>query len=173
MKTFGAYLFEFVEEVLKDYSSYDLKQLSVTVLDAGFDYCLGLEKESTIQDLGTKLMRDLESVPIPDSDTPISIIFLLKSKVSGGALSLRFCETLEPEGEDEEDFEEEESCEKEPCCRKSCRSKDESSEKMSKERDGAYRILIDLMEKMRAEDERKSSRKPRGFMAGFRDEYFF
>lgn len=173
MKTFGEYLYEFVEEVLEEHPTYVLMGLSVSIPTDGFDYSISFEKVSTKEDLAKKLEEDLKTIENPDPSTLISIGLQMKSTSSEATLCLRFCQSLDPEGEDGEDFEEEESCEKESCCRKSCCSKDESFEKMSKERDCAYRILIDLMEKMRAEDERKSSRKPRGFMAGFRDEYFF
>ncbi len=173
MKTFGEYLYEFVEEVLEEHPAYVLTGLNVSIPTDGFDYSIPFEKVSTKEDLAKKLEEDLKTIENPDPDTMIGISFQMKSTSSGAVLCLRFCQSLDPEGEDEEDFEEEESCEKESCCRKSCCSKEESPEKMSKERDGAYRILIDLMEKMRAEDERKTSRKPHGYMAGFRDEYFF
>lgn len=173
MKTFGEYLYEFVAEVLEEHPTYVLLGLSLSIPTDGVDYAISAEKSTTGEGLAKTLKEDLKAIENPDPSTLISIGLQMKSTSSGATLCLRFCQSLDQEGEDGEDFEEEESCEKESCCRKSCCSKGESSEKMSKERDGAYRILIDLMEKMRAEDERKSSRKPRGFTAGFRDEYFF
>lgn len=173
MKTFGEYLYEFVAEVLEEHPTYVLQGLSLSIPTDGVDYAISAEKATKGEGLAKILKEDLKTIENPDPSTLISIGLQMKSASSEATLCLRFCQSLDPEGEDGEDFEEEESCEKGSCCRKSCCSKDEFSEKMSKERDCAYRILIDLMEKMRSEDERKSSRKSRGYMTGSYGKYFF
>lgn len=169
MSKFGECLFEFVRDVLKENPNYELQQLNVSAFEVGFDYSIVFEKEYTIQDLGTKLMRDFENIEAPTSDVPVTFIFLLKSKISGGMMSRRYYETLVA-GDDAEELNDNSLCDKclNACCDKARGNKQkEKVEKDSDEDKETFRRMFHELARFMEDRVNGRGCKAHGFIARF------